>query len=60
MHMHVGVVDPFPSAPGQLDPTNPNAMALLRDVYADVVAAFEQPPVFHLGGNTLPAHAFGP
>lgn len=38
---------------GQLDPTNPNTMTLLKDVYTDIVAAFQQPPVFHMGGDEV-------
>ena len=49
--VHYGAINPFLLVPGQLDPTNPHTMKLLGDVYSDVVAAFQQPSLFHLGGS---------
>ena len=52
VRLAIAVSSRLSSRAGQLDPTNPNTMTLLADVYSDVVEAFQQPSLFHLGGNT--------
>lgn len=38
---------------GQIDPSKPAAYDLLEDIYRELVAAFEKPDIFSLGGDEI-------